>query len=79
MIFGYDSKVVNEFGLKQMREVSLQIPAADLRELAKFLSKSADELELAESPSWHRHLPEALRQKLGCDVIVLNADAAVDA
>jgi hypothetical protein len=72
MIYGYDSATLNEFGLKQMREISLDLWPDDLRKLADFLSSMADELEEAESPSWHRHAPDELRQTIGCDVVVCN-------
>jgi hypothetical protein len=41
MIYGYESRTVNESGLKQMREISLAVSADDLRELADFLRTSA--------------------------------------
>jgi hypothetical protein len=72
MIYGYDSRTINEYGLKQLREISLAVSPDNLRELAEFLRESADELEGASSAHWHRHMPDALRRKVGCDVIVLN-------
>ncbi len=77
MIYGYDSQTLNEYGLKQLREISLAVSPEDLRELANFLQDSADELEGAVSGHWHRHLPDALRRRLGCDVIVLNGKPEV--
>jgi hypothetical protein len=70
MIYGYDSRTLNNYGLKQMREISLAVAAHDLRELADFLKEAAQELEEASSYHWHRHAPDELRQRLGCDVIV---------
>ncbi len=70
MIYGYDSHTVNEYGLKQMREISLALSADDLRQLADFLQNSADELEGAAPEHWHRHIPDSLRRSVGCDVIV---------
>ena len=72
MIYGYDSRTVNEFGLKEMREVSISASPDAIRELARFLMQCADELESAISPHWHRHAPESIQRVVGCDVIVLN-------
>lgn len=77
MIYGYDSRTINEYGLKQLREISLAVSPYDLRELASFLQASADELEGAASDHWHRHMPDVLRRRLGCDVIVLNSKPEV--
>jgi hypothetical protein len=70
MVYGYDSRTVNEYGLKQMREISVQCSSTALRDLAAFLLEVADEVEVASSDTWHRHAPNALQRKLGCDVIV---------
>ncbi|MEZ5988373.1 MAG: hypothetical protein R3F30_04490 [Planctomycetota bacterium] len=72
MIYGYDSRTVNEHGLREMREVSLDLAPDALRELAGFLLASAEELDGSVSEHWHRHAPKALRDRLGCDVVVLN-------
>ena len=73
MIYGYDSKTLDEYGLKQMKEVSLGCSPSTVRELAKFLFEAADELEQAESIHWHKHAPERLQRQIGCDVIVINS------
>jgi hypothetical protein len=73
MIYGYDSRTINEYGLKQLREVSFAMSPDDLRELADFLRETAEELEGVSSDHWHRHAPDALQRKVGCDVIVLNS------
>jgi hypothetical protein len=75
MIYGYDSRAINEYGLKQMREISLMASADSLRSLARFLTDCADELETATSTHWHRHTSTSLQRELGCDVIVLNDQA----
>ena len=72
MIYGYDSRAINEFGLKQMREISVSVSPEVLRELAGFLSDAADELEGAVSDHWHRHASDDLQRKVGCDLIILN-------
>jgi len=77
MIYGYDSQTINEYGLKQMREISIAADAGALRELAEFISECADELESAVSRHWHRHAPASLQRGVGCDVIVINAESDV--
>jgi hypothetical protein len=71
MIYGYEMRAVNERGLKQMREISIQSSPETVRELAAFLLVQAADLEAAASRSWHRHAPDELQRKLGFDVIVL--------
>ena len=71
MIYGYESRTVNEHGLKQMREVSISASPDDLRKIAAFLAETADELDAHRvSAQWHRHSPAELREAIGCDVIV---------
>jgi hypothetical protein len=72
MIYGYVNQIVNEeFGLAQMREISVSAPSASLRALAEFLRTAAEELDAKpRSVHWHMHLPNELRESLGCDVIV---------
>jgi hypothetical protein len=75
MIYGYDVRTVNEYGLKQMREVSIHAAPKALRDLAAFLVESAAELEKGPKHSnWHRHHGSDLKQLLGCDVVVCNAE-----
>jgi hypothetical protein len=73
MIYGYECRTINEYGLKQLREVSFAMSPDDLRELADFLKEAAEELGGASSDHWHRHAPDALQRKIGCEVIVLNS------
>lgn len=71
MVYGYDELQVNEWGLKQMREVTFSIPSSTLRKVAAFLMSAADEMDAAEpSIQWHRHVPTPLKLEVGCDVIV---------
>ena len=72
MIYGYDSCTINEFGLMEMREVTISASPDVLRELARFLIESADELEGPVSWHWHRHAPNELVTRLGCDIVVAN-------
>ncbi|HEV3137503.1 MAG TPA: hypothetical protein VGZ26_06355, partial [Pirellulales bacterium] len=66
MIYGYIDRIVNEqFGLSQMREVSIAANPASVRALAAFLHDAADELEAERrSVLWHLHVPDDLRQSL---------------
>ena len=77
MIYGYDSRTINEYGLKQMREISVAASPAALRELAQFLIECADQLESAASSHWHRHASTSLQREVGCDVTVLNSKPEV--
>ena len=79
MIHGYDTGAINDFGLRRMREVSITAEPSLLRSLAKFMTDVATEMESRATlihPNWHRHLPNALKQELGCDVIVCAPDSA---
>jgi hypothetical protein len=73
MIYGYDSRTLNDYGLKQLREISLAMSSRDLRDLADFLREAAEELEGASSAHWHLHAPDSLQRKVGCDVVILNS------
>jgi len=77
MIYGYESRIVNEYGLKQMREISVATRPDALRDLARFLLQCADELETAASGHWHRHASASLQREIGCDVVVLNSKPEV--
>jgi hypothetical protein len=71
MIYGYDVRTVNEYGLKQMDAISIHAHSNRLRSLGEFLLEVAAELESkSTSANWHRHLPKELCEALGCDVIV---------
>ena len=88
MIYGYDTKVVNEYGLRQMREISISLSPKGLRALADFLLEAANELESAksrleaanepesaESRNWHRHSPSSVHQEVGCDIVIVREPA----
>jgi hypothetical protein len=70
MIYGYDSRPVDEHGLKQMREIHLALRPHELRALSEFLADAATELEGAASAAWHLHAPDELSRSLGGSVIV---------
>jgi hypothetical protein len=56
-IFGYKRTIVNqEIGLLELREVSLEFNAADLRRLACFLEHFAGQIEQHARRSGHAHL-----------------------
>jgi hypothetical protein len=79
MICGYDTRTVNEYGLREMCEVSITAKPVLLRSLAKLMEDAASEMESAGAavihPNWHRHLPDALKRELGYDVIVCVAES----
>lgn len=72
MIYGYESRTINEYGLKQMREISVAASPNALRELAQYFIECADELESAASAHWHRHASASLERAIGCSLVVLN-------
>ncbi|MEE8451920.1 MAG: hypothetical protein V3R99_08395 [Thermoguttaceae bacterium] len=70
--------MINDYGLKEMREVSIAASSDDLRTLAEFLANAADDVDNAESCHWHKHVPDSLCRVLGCDIIVLKGGATSD-
>ena len=78
-IYGYKRTVVNEeFGLLELREITLDFKAADLRRLACFLDQFADRVESRARRSDHEHLTsfdrEWRRDHPDIDVILTNPD-----
>lgn len=71
MIYGYESKTVNKYGLNQMKEISISTNKETLKLLALFLMENADRLDSATDNDWHLHIPEELQRLLGCDVVLL--------
>jgi hypothetical protein len=72
VIYGYDTRTVNEYGLKEMREVTIAATPELLRTLASYIREAAEQLEKRTSPSWHAHAPMEPAQDLGCDVVVMH-------
>ena len=78
-IYGYKRTVVNEeFGLLELREITLDFKAADLRRLACFLEHYADEIESGCWRSSHAHLTAFDREwkhdHPNIDVVIANPD-----
>jgi len=60
MIYGYSEKVVNEqYGLLQMREVSFAMSPSQLRLVATFLARVAEQLESGQT-FLHRHIEDLM-------------------
>lgn len=77
MIYGYSKKVVNEYGLLQMREVSFAMSPTKLRVVATFLARVAEQLESGHT-FLHRHIDEVLpewRAVSSTDIIVVPQDS----
>ena len=55
-VYGYSKRIVNEYGLHELSEVTFEVPLADLRRIAAFLTESADRMESGEWQSDHYHL-----------------------
>ena len=78
MIFGRIEKKLDDPMFCSLKEVSFATSSEALRSLSSFLLEKADELDEANSPNWHRHIPSKLCQILGCDVIVMMPQDEVD-
>lgn len=81
MIYGYSEKIVNEeFGLLQMREVSFAMKPAQLRLVATFLLRAAEQLESGHA-FLHRHIeelvPEWIATNPQTDLIVVPEESGV--
>jgi hypothetical protein len=78
-IYGYKRTVVNEeFGLLELREITLCFDAADLRRLCLFLEDFTHQIESGRWRSDHAHLAtfdrEWRRDHPDIDVIIANPD-----
>jgi len=76
MIYGYDAKTLNEFGLKEMKEISVAARPALLKEFADFLILAAKQMEEATSENWHVHAPMSLSADIGCEIVVFPSPEA---
>jgi len=57
MLYGYGCKVLNEWGLQEMKEITLAASPDELREIASFLEKAAALMESGEFRSCsHLHI-----------------------
>ena len=79
MIHGYARATVNEYGLQEMSEIALSARPDDLHELAAFIDTVA--AQLAEGSgihaNWHRHIADALAERLRCDVVICIPDEPI--
>ena len=80
VIYGYSDKIVNEeYGLLLMREVSFAMNPAQLRLIATFLVRAAEQLESGQT-FLHRHIeelvPEWRTTNPQVDLIVVPEDSA---
>jgi hypothetical protein len=55
-IFGYNNKVINEFGLMAMKEITFQGNPDHLRLIAKFLQECAAHIESSSGDFDHDHI-----------------------
>lgn len=76
MIYGYSNRAVNEYGLQELREVTLSMTPAQLRMVADFLVEMASQMEAGklQGVNAHRHLtsmkPEWIREHPSADIVV---------
>jgi hypothetical protein len=81
MIYGYSEKVVNEeYGLLQMREVSFAMSPGQLRLVATFLLRAAEQLESGKT-FLHRHIDELVPEWRATtpqtDLVVVSEESAI--
>jgi hypothetical protein len=80
--FGYAREQLSKEGLLEMREVAFVGSPTELKRIAAFLVKSADEIEQRGAKFSHNHLQDEddLRPWFdeGVDVIVARGDLATD-
>lgn len=64
MICGYAKEPIGQSGELVMKEVSFGFPPEALRDIAKFLERTADEMEKGEPKRlyWHRHIDSVIRR-----------------
>ncbi len=67
-VYGYQQRVADEeFGLLQMREITFDATAAELRAVAAFILDCAERFESRDWRSSHRHMTPAMP---GVEIIV---------
>ncbi|MCY1015538.1 hypothetical protein [Pyxidicoccus sp. MSG2] len=81
MIYGYSNRTLNEYGLQELREVTLSMTPAQLRQVASFLTEMANQMETGalQGANAHRHLttvnPGWMKEHPSADIIVTPARA----
>ncbi|MCP4774052.1 MAG: hypothetical protein GY880_07425 [Planctomycetaceae bacterium] len=70
MVFGRMKAELDDSGLLQMGEVTLAVTKSELRDIAYKLIEISDQIPDEPTQNWHRHIPDALANKIGCDVVV---------
>ena len=73
--FGYSNRVVNEYGLHELSEVTFDLPLLDLRRIAAFLLDCADAAESGKWQNSHRHIQDHDPTWSECDVIAIHPSA----
>lgn len=66
-VYGYSKRVVNEYGLHEMSEVTFNVSAEELRRVAAFLIDCADMIDSRQWRTDHMHIDRPWDE---CDVIV---------
>lgn len=83
MIYGYACKKVNEYGLLEMREITIAASADVLREMAHFLGEMAEIMEAGGfSRCSHRHIGSVIKdwdeRFPGKDFIVMSHEGGTE-
>ncbi len=56
MLYGYSRRVINRYGLRELKEVTFQASPDDLRRIATFLTDAASQIEAGTAKTDHLHL-----------------------
>ena len=57
MLYGYSKRTINEYGLLELREVTIAASPDVLRQIAGYLVEVANMMEVKEpTPNFHRHI-----------------------
>ncbi len=81
MVYGYSNGTVNEFGLHELREVTLVMTPSQLRQVADFLLEMAKQMEAGVLRGEHAHChlttmnPAWKEEHPSADLIVVPARA----
>ena len=82
VVYGYKRTEVTEEGLLEMKEVTFVAGPNDLRSVAKFLLKMADEMESGAFGHTHRHMDCVVKgwaqRNPGVDIVVVPPDPDED-
>jgi hypothetical protein len=79
MLYGYSKRTINEHGLLELREISFNFNASDLKRIAAFLFDIASKMDRREIKANHIHIDSKdknwKRDNPGSDIIVIDPNS----